>query len=50
LKFSPQAGSILDVYHVSLLEPYVSNGRTVPEPTPPIKIDGENEYELEEVV
>jgi hypothetical protein len=50
LKFSQQAGSIHDVFQVSLLKPYVSDGRTAPEPPPPIEIDGEEEYELEEIL
>jgi hypothetical protein len=45
-----QAGSIHDVFHVSLLEPYVFNRRTAPEPPPPIEIDGEEECELEEIL
>ncbi len=47
LKLSQQAGSIHDVFQVSLLEPYVSNGPTAPEPPLPFDIDGEEEYELE---
>ncbi len=43
LKLSQQVGSIHDVFHVSLLEPYVSDGRRAPEPPPPIEVDGEEE-------
>jgi hypothetical protein len=41
LKLSQQAGSIHNVFHFLLLEPYISNGRTAPEPLPPIEIDSE---------
>ena len=41
-----------DVFHVSLLEPYFPN--TIPgrseEPPPPIIVDGEVEYEVDEVL
>ncbi len=47
---SQQVGSIHDVFHVSLLEPYVSNGRRAPKPLTPIEVDGEEEYELEEIL
>ncbi len=50
LKLSQQVGSIHDVFHVSLLEPYVSDGRSAPEPPPPIEVAGEEEYELEEIL
>jgi glycosylphosphatidylinositol phospholipase D len=50
LKLSQQVGSIHDVFHVSLLEPYVSDGRRAPEPPPPIEVDGVEEYELEEIL
>jgi hypothetical protein len=50
LKLLQQDGSIHDVFQVSLLEPYVSNGRTAPEPPLPIEIDGEEEYKLEEIL
>ncbi len=49
LKLLQQAGSIHDVIHVLLLELYVSDGRTAHEPTPPIAIDGDEEYKLEEI-
>ncbi len=50
LKLSQLVGSIHDVFHVSLLEPYVSDGRRAPEPPPPIDVDGEEEYKLEEIL
>ena len=50
LKLSQQVGSIHDIFHVSLLEPYVSDRRSAPEPPPPIEVDGEEEYELEEIL
>lgn len=40
------------VFHVSLLEPYQANtlpGRVVP-PPPPIEIEGESEYDVEEIL
>ncbi len=43
MKLSQQAGSIYDVFHVLLLEPYIFDGRTAPEPPPPVEIDGEEE-------
>ncbi len=49
LKLSQQVGSIHEVFHVLLLEPYVSDGRRAPEPPLPIEVDGEEEYELEEI-
>jgi hypothetical protein len=50
LKLSQQASSIHDVFQVSLLKPYVSDRRTAPKYPPPIEIDGEEEYELEEIL
>jgi hypothetical protein len=50
LKLSQQIGSIHDVLHVLLLEPYVSDGHSAPRPPPPIEVDGEEEYELEEIL
>ena len=50
MKLSQQVGSIHDVFHVSLLEPYVSDGRSAPELPPPIEVAGEEEYELEEIL
>jgi hypothetical protein len=50
LKLSQQVGSIHDVFHISLLEPYIFNERRAPEPPPPIEVDGEEEYELEEIL
>jgi hypothetical protein len=50
LKLSQHVGSIHNVFHVSLLEPYVSDGRCAPEPPPPIEVDSEEEYELEEIL
>ncbi len=41
LKLSQQVGSIHDVFQVSLLEPYVSDGRCAPEPRSPIEVEGE---------
>jgi hypothetical protein len=46
LKLLQEVGNIHDVFRVSLLEPYVSDGRTAPKPPPPIELDGREEYEL----
>jgi hypothetical protein len=43
LKLFLQASSIYDVFHISLLEMYLSNRRTAPEPLLPIEIDSEEE-------
>ncbi len=50
LKLSQQVGSIHDVFQVSLLVPYIFDGRCAPEPPPPIEVDGEEEYELEDIL
>jgi hypothetical protein len=49
LKLLQQAGSIDNIFRVSLLELYVSNGCTAPEILPPIEIDSEEEYKLEDI-
>ncbi len=49
LKLSQQVGSIHDIFHISLLEPYVSDARSAREPPPPIEMAGEAKYELEEI-
>ncbi len=43
-------GNIHDVFHVSLLEPYVSDGQRAAEPPPPIEVEGAAEYEVEEIL
>jgi hypothetical protein len=50
LKHSQQVASIYNVFHVSLLEPYVSDGRSTPEPPPPVEVDDKEKYELEEIL
>jgi hypothetical protein len=50
LKLLQQVGSIHDIFHVLLLELYVSDGRTLPEPPLPIEMDSEKEYKLEEII
>jgi hypothetical protein len=50
LKLSQQAGSIHSVFHVSLLELYVSDSCTAPEHPLLIEIISEKEYELEEII
>ncbi len=50
LKLSLQACSIHDIFRVLLLEPYIYNGHTAPEPPWPIEINGEEGYELEEIL
>ncbi len=37
------------MFHISLLRPYVDSGRVAPPPSPEI-IQGETEYEVEEVL
>jgi hypothetical protein len=49
-KLSQQASSIYNVFHVLLLEPYVSDRCAAPEPLLPIEIDGEKKYELKEIL
>ena len=48
----PPSMKVHDVFHVSLLEPYIPN--TLPgrleEPPPPAIVDGEPEYEVEEIL
>jgi hypothetical protein len=39
---------IHDVFHISLLKPYHSDGTV--QPPPPIEIDGELEYEVEKIL
>lgn len=48
----PDTMKIHDVFHVSLLDPHVENkfaSRTTP-PPPPVIIDGETEFEVEEIL
>ena len=45
----PASARIHDVFHVSLLKPYRSDGREQPEPAP-FLIDGEEQYEVEQVL
>lgn len=48
LLLSANMNSIHDVFHVSLLEPF-REGREAAEP-PPIELDGEDQWEIEEVL
>jgi hypothetical protein len=50
LKLSQQVGSTYDVFHVSLLEPYISDGRSTSELPPPIEVASEEEYKLKEIL
>jgi hypothetical protein len=50
LKFSQQANNIQDVFHISLLKPYVSNRCAAPKHLLPYKIDHEEEYGLEKIL
>ncbi len=43
-------GNIHDVFHVSLLEPYVSDRQRAAEPLPPIEVKGAAEYEVEQIL
>jgi hypothetical protein len=40
------------MFHVSLLEPYhvSTNPRRIHDPFPPIEIDGEQEYEMDDIL
>jgi hypothetical protein len=50
LKLSQQVGNIHNVFHVLLLEPYVSGKQRAAEPPPPIEVEGAAEYEVEEIL
>ncbi len=50
LKLLQEVGNIHHIFHMSLLEPYVSDGRTAPKPPPPIELDSQEEYELEAIL
>jgi hypothetical protein len=50
LKLSQQVGSIHDIFHLSLLEPYISDGQRAPKPPPPIEADSKEEYKLKEIL
>ena len=45
----PPSVRIHDVFHVSLLRPYLDNGRT-PLPPPPEIVDGALEFEVESIL
>ncbi len=47
---SQQVGNIHDVFHVSLLKPYVSDGQRAAEPPLIIEVEGVAEYEVEEIL
>jgi len=44
--------AIHNTFHISLLEPYQDNrfSSQKQEPPPPIQIEGENEYELDQII
>jgi len=48
----PPLMAIHNTFHISLLEPYQDNRfpSQIQEPPPPIEIEGEDEYELDEVI
>jgi len=48
----PPAMAIHNTFHISLLEPYQDNRfpSKIKEPPPPILIEGEDEYELNEII
>ena len=48
----PASMTIHNTFHISLLEPYEDNNfpSQIQTPPPPIEIDGEPEYELEEII
>ena len=45
----PSSWRIRDVFHVSLLKPYFNNGTHQP-PPPGLLVDGEEEFEVEEIL
>ncbi len=45
-----QVGNIHDVFHLLLLEPYVSDRHRAAEPPPPIEVEGAAEYKVEEIL
>ncbi len=50
MKLLQLAGSIHEVFQVWLLELYIFDRSMAPKPPPPIEIDGEVKYELEEIL
>jgi len=48
----PHSMAIHNTFHISLLEPYQDNRfpSQIKEPPPPIQIEGEDEYELDEII
>ncbi len=50
MKLLQEIGYINNVFLVSLLEPFISDGHTAPEPPPPIEADSQEEYELEAIL
>jgi hypothetical protein len=48
----PPSMAIHNTFHISLLEPYQDNRfpSQIKEPPPPIQIEGEDEYELDEII
>jgi len=48
----PPSRAIHNTFHISLLEPYQDNGfpSQMKEPPPPIQIEGQDEYELDEII
>ena len=48
----PTSMAIHNTFHISLLEPYQHNQfpSQIREPPPPIQIEGEDEYELDEII
>jgi hypothetical protein len=50
LKLSQQVGNIHDVFHVSLLELFVSDGQMAAKPPLPIGVEGAAEYEVVEIL
>jgi len=48
----PHSMAIHNTFHISLLEPYQDNRfpSQIKQPPPPIQIEGEDEYELDEII
>jgi hypothetical protein len=50
LKLLQELGNIHNLFHVSFLQPYISDEHTAPKLLPPIESDGEEGYELETIL
>jgi len=48
----PRSMAIHNTFHISLLEPYQDNRfpSQIKEPPPPLQMEGEDQYELDEII